>query len=108
MLHQTLLDILVLNNLALAPKKPSSGRTQPGRPRPSPKTCYKRIQKMRKHWDGLCSYCGERTPHLTGDHVIPRSHHGVTRISNIVPACGACNNAKGDKSLLMFLLGRAS
>jgi 5-methylcytosine-specific restriction endonuclease McrA len=47
-----------------------------------------------------CQYCN--TPYtksnLTLDHVIPLSSGGKTNWTNIVAACGPCNNRKGDKT----------
>ena len=41
-----------------------------------------------------CRYCGAAGP-LEQDHRIPMSRIGQNRISNIVPACRSCNQAKG-------------
>lgn len=46
-----------------------------------------------------CQYCGKHTPKPTIDHIIPRSKGGKTNWSNVVTACHACNNRKGDRSL---------
>ena len=54
-----------------------------------------------------CAYCNElltRTT-LTRDHVIPRAAGGGPG-ENLVPACGPCNRAKADRSLLEFLVAR--
>ena len=54
-----------------------------------------------------CAYCNatltRRT--ITRDHVIPRSKGGGAG-ENLVPACGPCNRAKADHSLLHFLVRR--
>lgn len=52
---------------------------------------------LRDEWQ--CQYCGHEhgTPHLTFDHVIPRSKGGLTSWDNIVAACRKCNATKGDK-----------
>jgi 5-methylcytosine-specific restriction endonuclease McrA len=47
-----------------------------------------------------CAYCGIRrrdTPekYLVREHVVPISREGTDDISNIVPACLACNLRKG-------------
>ena len=48
--------------------------------------------------NGRCYYCGLglsfRT--MTVDHYIPRSAGGSDRLTNLVPACYACNNSKDD------------
>ncbi|MCB0408032.1 MAG: HNH endonuclease [Bdellovibrionales bacterium] len=47
-----------------------------------------------------CQYCGERFPEklLTIDHVLPVSKGGQHVWTNVVAACGPCNNKKGDLS----------
>jgi len=44
-----------------------------------------------------CQYCGQKTPHLTIDHVIPRSLGGNHTWQNLVAACPACNHRKGGR-----------
>lgn len=53
--------------------------------------------------DGFaCQYCGTRPgmSALTFDHVVPRARGGKTEWTNIVTACGRCNNRKADRSLV--------
>ncbi|MFD6279478.1 HNH endonuclease [Streptomyces sp. NPDC060209] len=45
---------------------------------------------------GCCVYCGRRSQ--TMDHVIPLARGGADDLSNLVPACHACNNSKNDKT----------
>lgn len=47
-----------------------------------------------------CQYCGIQPGknHLTVDHVIPRSKGGLTVWDNIVTACAACNQRKGNRT----------
>jgi hypothetical protein len=64
----------------------------------------------RRYW---CAYCGiptkrRSTPGAlqplslgTRDHVVPKAHHGGMMT---IPACRACNVAKGAKSLQEFLV----
>jgi 5-methylcytosine-specific restriction endonuclease McrA len=52
-----------------------------------------------------CVYCG-RTSGLTVDHYIPRAKGGRSVSDNLVPACGPCNNAKGDTLPLEFILAQ--
>jgi len=49
--------------------------------------------------DFSCQYCGCRLSYttLTIDHVLPRSHGGLTTFENTVAACFKCNNRKGSK-----------
>src|SRR6476660_3184863 len=47
-----------------------------------------------------CQYCGEKKAagELTLDHILPRSRGGDNSPVNIVTACLACNNRKGDRT----------
>lgn len=66
----------------------------------------------RRNW---CAYCGipmrvrgtknKPTPpqKATKDHVIPKTHNGAVVT---IPACSACNQAKGSTALQEFLLSR--
>jgi 5-methylcytosine-specific restriction endonuclease McrA len=47
-----------------------------------------------------CQYCGEKKPasELTLDHILPRSRGGDNSPVNVVSACIACNNRKGDRT----------
>ncbi|MGB9521849.1 MAG: HNH endonuclease, partial [Anaerolineales bacterium] len=45
--------------------------------------------------DYVCQYCGQRSPYLTVDHVIPRHLGGEYSWENLVAACPACNHRKG-------------
>jgi 5-methylcytosine-specific restriction endonuclease McrA len=49
-----------------------------------------------KAHDRCCAYCGQRRK-LVIEHVRPVSRGGRTDVDNIVPACAACNSAKGTK-----------
>jgi len=51
--------------------------------------------------DHTCQYCQQKLSdkRLTIDHVIPLSKGGRHEWNNVVTACSACNNRKGDKSL---------
>jgi hypothetical protein len=53
-----------------------------------------------------CAYCGDRSNDITIDHISPRSMGNINaNYKNGAPACFSCNQAKGDRSLLMFLAG---
>lgn len=57
----------------------------------------------------ICIYCNCELDrdNKTQDHVIPRARGGSQLgRDNLEPACIDCNSAKGDKSLLEFLLTR--
>jgi len=47
-----------------------------------------------------CQYCGEKktAAELTLDHILPRSRGGDNSPVNVVTACVACNNRKGDRT----------
>ena len=47
-----------------------------------------------------CQYCGDkkRAGELTLDHILPRSRGGDNSPVNVVTACVACNNRKGDRT----------
>ena len=48
--------------------------------------------------DNQCQYCGKlfESSQLTLDHVIPKSRGGTNSWSNLVAACRACNQRKGN------------
>jgi 5-methylcytosine-specific restriction endonuclease McrA len=47
-----------------------------------------------------CQYCGgkKKAGELTLDHILPRSRGGDNSPVNVVTACVACNNRKGDRT----------
>jgi len=53
--------------------------------------------------DYTCQYCGRHRSELRGrqfltrDHILPLSRGGRNRWENVVTACSACNNRKGDR-----------
>jgi 5-methylcytosine-specific restriction endonuclease McrA len=60
--------------------------------------------------DCRCAYCGDKSSEW--DHlrplVIKRRPTGfVTEIANLVPACGKCNQSKGNKPWREWMLGKA-
>lgn len=69
----------------------------------------------RKIWDRdrwLCYYCGcqcqRRDPYrsdaVTVDHKFPLSRGGDSRLVNLVTACRACNEGKGDMTAIEYAL----
>jgi len=57
-----------------------------------------------------CAYCGDA--HTEWDHfrptVVGRLPTGyITEIANLVPACGKCNQSKGNKDWRIWMLGSA-
>lgn len=69
--------------------------------------------RFRRHWTSKgipfdqCIYCQMMTDLTTGDlhgdHVIARAIGGPDEMSNIAPACYACNICKGEDTLEKFL-----
>jgi 5-methylcytosine-specific restriction endonuclease McrA len=52
---------------------------------------------LQERFDHRCAYCGKRAKgRLSQDHIIPLSKGGNHTLSNIVPACQACNRKKSD------------
>jgi hypothetical protein len=48
-----------------------------------------------------CVYCGDDA--IGVDHIVPTSKGGTDESSNLVRACGRCNNHKSSRDLLQFL-----
>ncbi|MCF7884864.1 MAG: HNH endonuclease [Candidatus Marinimicrobia bacterium] len=46
-----------------------------------------------------CQYCGAKNKELTIDHIKPKVKGGKDTWENLVTACHACNNKKGDQDL---------
>ena len=68
-----------------------------------------RILGMR-HDDVRCAYCGERSTEW--DHLRPlvvkrRPTGFITEIANLVPACGKCNQSKGNKPWREWMMSGA-
>lgn len=53
-------------------------------------------ERLLKELDGKCVYCGNAA--VDKDHVFPRSKGGPDIWDNLVAACKACNDAKGDRT----------
>ena len=59
-------------------------------------------REMQEHYGHRCVYCGKRAKgHLTQDHLTPLSKGGSHTLSNIVPACRACNSKKNAGPILV-------
>ena len=43
-----------------------------------------------------CQYCGRKDSKLTIDHIVPRTRGGKSTWENLVCACAACINKKGE------------
>jgi DNA-binding XRE family transcriptional regulator len=51
-----------------------------------------------------CAYCGAPMEEI--DHIAPRARGGEDNESNLTASCARCNQSKGARSLLEFLLKR--
>ena len=58
------------------------------------------------YFNGQCAYCGTTRGRLTADHLIPKSKGGQSDLSNIVPACEACNQSKADHEWREWLMSQ--
>jgi len=71
----------------------------------------RKVKSIGNLWGWWCAYCGNpvgpgTSRKATVDHVIPTSQNGKTNAANEVLACNSCNQKKGDRSLLQFMLER--
>lgn len=58
-------------------------------------------------YNGCCGYCGlseSEVGKLSPDHMIPLSRGGANLIDNIIPACRHCNDSKGAKTMMEYLI----
>ena len=62
----------------------------------APRRLSKKEVFLRDHY--TCQYCGQRSQHLTLDHVVPRRQHGPHTWDNVVAACGRCNLDKAGRT----------
>ncbi|MFB9370092.1 RNA-guided endonuclease IscB [Kitasatospora albolonga] len=67
---------------------------------------YEVRQYLLERWNHRCAFCGAGRVPFQIDHIRPRSSGGSNRISNLAPACAACNRAKAARSVEEFLTGR--
>lgn len=68
-------------------------RLESGRLAPS---AILRENKQLVEGEKACAYCGARET-LQWEHIIPKSRGGAETIDNLVLACAACNQSKGDR-----------
>ena len=50
-------------------------------------------------WGGQCAYCGDIPVRMSRDHVRPLTRGGLNMMSNLLPACRACNSSKHNRLL---------
>jgi 5-methylcytosine-specific restriction endonuclease McrA len=53
-------------------------------------------------WSYRCAYCHKETTRWEVDHIIPRSHGGSNRISNLALSCHTCNQEKGERTAVEY------
>lgn len=64
---------------------------------------YEVREYLLEKWGRTCAYCDQQDIPLEIDHVIAVSRGGSNRVSNLVLACRACNQAKGSQYIETFL-----
>lgn len=64
---------------------------------------YEVREYLLEKWGRVCVYCDTTDVPLELDHIHPKSRGGSNRISNLAIACHACNQAKGNMPLSVFL-----
>ncbi|MHB1846901.1 MAG: RNA-guided endonuclease IscB [Deltaproteobacteria bacterium] len=64
---------------------------------------YEVREYLLEKFSHACAYCGAVDTALNIDHVRPRARGGSDRVSNLVIACIACNEAKGARPVEEFL-----
>ncbi len=67
---------------------------------------YEVREYLLEKWGRKCAYCGATDTPLQVDHVRPKARGGTDRVSNLAPACGPCNQAKGAQPVEAFLARR--
>jgi 5-methylcytosine-specific restriction endonuclease McrA len=78
--------------------RPSIIRLEKMVKRPHPRIRLTKREILRRD-DYRCQYCGQYTPYLTIDHIIPRRLGGSHAWDNLVAACPACNHRKGGRTV---------
>lgn len=71
------------------------------------KVTTEQLMELFNERDWTCHYCGiysKGAGEMTLDHVEPMANGGSNTIDNCVPACYACNIAKGTKTVQEFLV----
>jgi hypothetical protein len=69
---------------------------------------YEVREYLLQKWGRKCVYCSRENIPLEIEHIIPRSHGGSNRVSNLTLACRQCNQAKGNQELKDFLSEKSS
>ena len=69
---------------------------------------YEVREYLLEKWGRKCTYCSQENVPLQIEHIVPKSHNGSNRISNLCLACQKCNQKKGSKSVEQFLARKPS
>jgi hypothetical protein len=64
---------------------------------------YEVREYLLEKWRRQCGYCGAKDKRLEVDHIVPRSHGGSDRVSNLTLSCEPCNNKKNQRPAAVFL-----
>jgi 5-methylcytosine-specific restriction endonuclease McrA len=71
---------------------------------------YEVWQAILAEFEGRCAYCGQGSTQenrgIVPDHLIPVTEYGELVVSNAVPACQTCNDARGNLDWRGFLENR--
>ena len=67
------------------------------------RTGYEVREYVLEKWGRACAYCDARDVPLEIEHIHPRSKGGSDRVSNLTLACHACNQAKGNRDVRVFV-----
>ncbi len=88
----------VIKTVSTAYPRPSIIRLERMVKRPRPRIRLTKREILRRD-DFTCQYCGQNSPHLTVDHIVPRRLGGLHSWDNLVAACPPCNHRKGGRTL---------
>lgn len=80
--------------ISLEVPEPQTERTKPGQVTERKEESFG--ERLVNELDGKCTYC-ENTA-VDKDHIYPRSKGGPDLWDNLIAACKACNDAKGDRT----------
>ena len=64
---------------------------------------YEVREYLLEKWSRECAYCGAREIRLEINHIVPRTHGGSDRVSNLTLACRSCRERRGATNLEEFL-----
>jgi len=67
---------------------------------------YEVREYVLEKWGRACVHCSQTDVPFQVDHVVPKKRGGSDRVSNLVPACRDCNEAKSDQPIEVFLANK--